>query len=498
MNFELPNWVRDAVFYQIFPDRFAKSERVERKGLHLEPWHTPPTSFGFKGGDLYGVVEHLDHLQELGINALYLTPIFASASNHRYHTYDYYNVDPLLGGNEALRTLLDECHARGMRVVLDGVFNHASRGFWQFHQTLENGAGSPYVDWFHFKEAALQGREPFSPYPTDEQYARMKAGETSQEVIGYNGWYNLPALPKFNTDTPAVREFLWGVAEHWMRFGIDGWRLDVAAEIDDDEFWREFRRRVRAINPQAYIVAEIWVESQRWLKGDQFDAVMNYPLTAAAMGFFGRSLSQEVFQTGEYHRYLKKLDSEEFSARLKYLLGLYDAEVNAALLNLLDSHDTPRFITTVGDDESAFEMAQLFLLTFPGAPCIYYGDEIGMKGASDPDCRRTFNWDSTSWDHLRLARVKAMVALRHQWAALHGGEVKILYAADGFFAFERRLGEERLWIAFNINEDERGFNAGEALGADLLYGTAGVQVENKQVRLTLPARSGVVFVVKSA
>ncbi|MPN01445.1 Neopullulanase 2 [bioreactor metagenome] len=192
------------------------------------------------------------------------------------------------------------------------------------------------------------------------------------------------------------------------------------------------------------------------------------------------------------------MDSEEFSARLKYLLGLYDAEVNAALLNLLDSHDTPRFITTVGDDESAFEMAQLFLLTFPGAPCIYYGDETGMKGASDPDCRRTFNWDSTSWDHLRLARVKAMVALRHQWAALRGGEVKILYTADGLFAFERRLGEERLWIAFNINEDERGFNAGEALGADLLYGTAGVQVENKQVRLTLSARSGAVFVVKSA
>ncbi len=156
--------MRDAVFYQIFPDRFAASARVAKPGP-LEPWDAPPTFFGFKGGDLLGIVERLDYLDELGITALYLTPIFSSASNHRYHTYDYYQVDPLLGGNDALRELLDAAHGRGMRVVLDGVFNHASRGFWPFHHVVETGAGSPYRDWFYLDEEALAAGRDLRPYP---------------------------------------------------------------------------------------------------------------------------------------------------------------------------------------------------------------------------------------------------------------------------------------------------------------------------------------------
>src|SRR5512136_3283707 len=165
MTITTPEWVKDAVFYQIFPDRFAKSTRV-KKPSNLEPWDTPPTIFGYKGGDLVGVAEKLDYLQDLGITAIYFNPIFASASNHRYHTYDYFAVDPILGGNAALRELLDEAHRRGIRVVLDGVFNHASRGFWQFHHTLENGGASPYVDWFHFDTDRLQGKKHFVPYPS--------------------------------------------------------------------------------------------------------------------------------------------------------------------------------------------------------------------------------------------------------------------------------------------------------------------------------------------
>ncbi len=256
---ETPAWVTDAIFYQIFPDRFARSERVPKQGLNLEAWEAPPTIHGIKGGDLLGVVEHLDYLQDLGVNALYFTPVFASASNHRYHTYDYYTVDPLLGGNAALRELLDEAHRRGMRVVLDGVFNHASRGFWQFHHTLENGAASPYVDWFHFDPDHLTGKRHWGAYPSPHEQ-RLIQEEGSLRAIGYEGWWNLPALPKFNTNTPAVREFLLGVAEHWTSFGIDGWRLDVPGEINDNSFWQEFRRRVRAINPEAYIVGEIWYD----------------------------------------------------------------------------------------------------------------------------------------------------------------------------------------------------------------------------------------------
>ena len=181
-----------------------------------------------------GIVEHLDYLDELGVNALYLTPIFASASNHRYHTYDYFAVDPLLGGDDALRELLDAAHDRGMRVVLDGVFNHTGRGFWPFHHVLEAGASSPYRGWFHFDEAGSS--RPAAGPPTRRR-------DRTRPTLGYAAWWGLPALPKLNTDEPEVREYLFGVAEHWLRFGIDGWRLDVPAEIDDEAFWQEFRRR---------------------------------------------------------------------------------------------------------------------------------------------------------------------------------------------------------------------------------------------------------------
>ncbi len=248
MTADTPAWVRDAVFYQIFPDRFAASERVHKPGP-MEPWDTPPTTHGFKGGDLVGIAERLPYLADLGVTALYLTPIFSSASNHRYHTYDYFTVDPLLGGNDGLRTLLDAAHARGMRVVLDGVFNHTGRGFWPFHHVLETGADSPYRSWFHVDEAFLAAGHRLHAYPPTEG---------RQTGLGYEAWWDLPALPKLNTDDPDVREYLFSVAEHWLRFGIDGWRLDVPAEIDDEAFWQEFRRRCRAIRPDAYLVGEIW------------------------------------------------------------------------------------------------------------------------------------------------------------------------------------------------------------------------------------------------
>src|SRR3954471_1904562 len=226
---DTPAWVRDAVFYQIFPDRFAASERVAKPGP-LEPWDASPTNDGFKGGDLLGIVEHLDHIAGLGVNALYLTPVFQSASNHRYHTYDYLAVDPLLGGDAALRELLDAAHARGMRVVLDGVFNHTGRGFWPFHHVVENGAASPYRRWFHFDQAALDRGVPILAYPGAENRATASAARAgtwrdrpSLERLGYQAWWDLPALPKLNTDDPGVREYLLSVAEHWIRFGIDGW-----------------------------------------------------------------------------------------------------------------------------------------------------------------------------------------------------------------------------------------------------------------------------------
>jgi cyclomaltodextrinase len=431
-SIQTPAWVSDAIFYQIFPDRFARSEQVP-KPSHLEPWDAPPTRHGFKGGDLLGVADRLDYLLELGVTAIYLNPVFQSTANHRYHTHDYYQVDPILGGNQALRFLLDRAHQRGMRVILDGVFNHASRGFFQFNHIAENGAASPYADWFIVKSYPLR------PY------------HSPKGKHGYEAWWNLPALPKLNVSTPAVREFLWDVATHWIEFGADGWRLDVPAEIDDDLFWQEFRRRVKAVNPEAYIVGEIWEDAPRWLQGDQFDAVMNYPLARACLGLFvgDKLLRKEVSRSG-YHQ-IDTLDARGFSNEIDRLLELYPRPVTEAQFNLLGSHDTPRFKTLARLDNSCYRLATLFQMTYPGAPSIYYGDEIGLEGRHDPDCRRGFPWDKRQWDLELWTDVQRCIALRKAYPALRHGEFAWLLSGDGIVAYVRSLGSEVVLIVLNSN-----------------------------------------------
>ncbi len=458
MPIETPHWVRDAVFYQIFPDRFARSGRVPAPGP-LEPWDAPPTGHGFKGGDLLGIADRLPYLADLGITALYLTPVFASASNHRYHTYDYMAVDPLLGGNDALRVLLDASHARGIRVVLDGVFNHTGRGFWAFHHVLENGEGSPYRDWFHFHPGALAGRRPFRPYPWPGDHDEWpvdpaaeptwdEKGDESFRRLGYRAWWGLAALPKLNTSNPAVREHLMTVAEHWLRFGIDGWRLDVPTEIRDEAFWQEFRRRCRAINPEAYIVGEIWHEAQDWLAGDRFDAVMNYPLAHAILGYAAQDHLDPVVvhRQYEYGRGTVVRDGAAFGVELERLMALYDPAVTHVQLNLLDSHDSPRFRTLAGRDTAAWRLATLLLATLPGAPCIYYGDEVGVEGDHDPDCRRSFPWDEAGWDRDGLAWTQAVLRMRHAAPVLRRGGFRAAGASGGALAYVRAGGGGELAV----------------------------------------------------
>lgn len=416
----------DAVFYQIFPDRFSSSPRVVKPGP-LEPWDSPPTTFGFKGGDLLGIVEHLDYLADLGVNALYLTPVFASASNHRYHTYDYFQVDPLLGGNDALRELLDACHGRDMRVVLDGVFNHSGRGFWPFHHVVENGAASPYVDWFYIDKGSLASGRPLRPYPA-----------ANERRLGYEAWWGLPALPKLNTNNPGMREHLMSAAEHWLRFGIDGWRLDVAAEIDAG-FWREFRQRVRAVNPDAYIVAEIWREEPGWVRGDTFDALMNYPLTEALLSFvtYGHLDMGVAATQNDYREFVRPINAQTFAGWLDRVMTIYPPRVRDAQLNLLGSHDTARFVTVAGGDRASLRLALLATMTLPGAPCIYYGDEVGVEGRQDPDCRRSFPWNEQAWDSSLRDFTKAAIALRHGHDVLRHGEYRTLAAAGMAVAYGR-------------------------------------------------------------
>jgi cyclomaltodextrinase / maltogenic alpha-amylase / neopullulanase len=504
-----PDWVQDAIFYQIFPDRFARSERNPARNLPFEPWDSPPTVHGFKGGDLYGVAEKLDYLKDLGVTALYLNPIFSSASNHRYHAYDYYSIDPILGGNEAFRELLEKAHQQNIRIVLDGVFNHPSRGFWQFHHVLECGEGSPYKDWFYFDPERLKGKKHWGAYPSPHE-VRALQHEDSLTAIGYRGWWNLPALPKFNTDTPAVREFLFGVAEHWVRMGIDGWRLDVPTEIDDDSFWQEFRRRVRAVNPEAYIVGEIWHESQRWLQGDQFDAIMNYDITKPVLGFFpGRHLDLRVLhQQSNYRGIRHPIDAHEFADRIDHNLRLYRPDITYAQLNLLDSHDTPRFLSCAGGDKDALKLAYLFMFTYPGAPCVYYGDEIGIDDEHQDNwrpecCRKSFPWEEDKWDKNLLTYVKEVIALRKQNPALRRGDFQRLWSTNGTYAFSRSLDGDTFVIGFNVSDSPQEAHVtyqrsspkdGANESPNVIFGAASdISVADGRLRFKLPARCGVVL-----
>jgi len=433
MDIYTPDWVRDAVFYQIFPDRFARSTRVAKPD-YLEAWDAPPTFRGYKGGDLYGIIERLDHIESLGANALYLTPIFQAASNHRYNTHDYYQVDPMLGGTAALRELLDACHARGIRVILDGVFNHAGRGFFPFHDLLETGPQSPYRDWFHIHSFPLNAYHPY-------------------QKPGYSGWWGLASLPKFNTTTPAVREFLWNVATYWLEFGVDGWRLDAPGEIDDDSFWQELRLRCRTINPETYLVGEVWGDARRWLQGDQFDAVMHYELTRVLFGFVAaETLNREQIGKGAY-RQIASLSAEEFGEAIDRLYGKYHPAVTDVQFTLLGSHDPARALTLFGEDESALRLALLFQMTYPGAPCIYYGDEIGLTGNHDPDNRRTMPWHTPkSWNTELFNYTQSLIRLRRKHTALRRGSFKPLLARDGIYAYARVLKDECWIVALNVNK----------------------------------------------
>jgi cyclomaltodextrinase len=477
-----PPWVADAIFYQIFPDRFATSARVRKPGA-LEAWDAPPTPHGFKGGDLLGVLERLDHIAALGANAIYLNPIFSSASNHRYHTFDYFQVDPLLGGTAAFRELLDAAHARGIRVVLDGVFNHASRGFWPFHHLMENGAQSPYADWF-----TVAGW-PLNAYAVDEK-------------PNYLAWWGLSPLPKLNVANEDVREYLLDVAEHWVEFGIDGWRLDVPTEIDDVQFWREFRRRVRRANPEAYLVGEIWQEAGEWLEGDRFDALMNYPFARTALGFCAAEALHGNVRVNEY--VLESLDAATALAQLTQQSTCYRSATVAAQLNLLGSHDTPRFLTLAEGDHSAVALATLLQMTLPGAPCVYYGDEIGMEGAADPDCRRAFPWLQEYWHQPTWDVVRRATALRHSEAALRRGALQPLAARVGCLAFLRRLEEasgDALVVAVNASRKTVRMEVELPLGLELseateLWDTSALppslstEGDSRRLRFDVGAREG--------
>ena len=402
-----PDWVKDAIFYQIFPDRFCRSERYRAVGKFV-PWNSRPTRENMFGGNLAGVEDKLKYIAGLGVNAIYLCPIFKSNSNHRYHTVDYFEIDPVLGTLKDFDRLVKKAHKLGLRVILDGVFNHCSRGFFQFNSLMELGQNSPYVDWFHVKGWPLNA---YSGKPN------------------YECWWNYPALPKFNTGCPDVREYLFSVGEYWTARGIDGWRLDVPNEIDDDSFWQEFRRRVKAINPEAYIVGEIWDAPERWLQGDQFDGVMNYLFRKAVMKF--------LFDE-------HPISTEEFCSRLREAFPEGRGDIP---MNLLGSHDTTRLRSQPRASWDRIRLALTLMFFLPGAPCVYYGEELGMEGGKDPDNRRSVPWEKLSQMQKEpvYALVKELTEMRKSSAVLRDGKLEIACNGDGFDV-KRTLGRESLTL----------------------------------------------------
>ena len=465
---KIPAWVQDTVFYQIFPDRFANGD-ASINPANVQPWGDPPTRHGFMGGDLRGVLHHLDYLQDLGINAIYFNPIFLAASNHRYNAFDYFQIDPKLGNLNDFHALVDAAHRAGIRIILDGVFNHCGRGFFAFSDLLENQAESPYRDWFHVKNF------PVSAYG-------------SHKNLNYEAWWGYSSLPKFNTSNPQVRKYIMNVSRYWIEQGADGWRLDVPNEIDDDPFWEEFRYNVRSVNPEAYLLGEIWDGNPRWVSPGHFDGLMHYPL-----------------RTSIFEYLAGKLDGAGFTNQVQEQMSRYSQKNVFAMYLLLGSHDTERVLTVLGGNLDKLRLAYLLLFSFPGAPAVYYGDEVGVEGGKDPDCRRAFPWDESSWNHELRAWLRQLIAHRRGSFALRRGEfVPLAQGSHGACAFARRADGHQMLTVANPSR----YKAHLEIPASALIASEGhvftspidrqqIAVTDGALRLTLPPVSGNWFAVHS-
>ncbi len=398
-----PDWLADAVFYQIFPERFANGD-PSLDPPDVQPWDAEPTRDNFLGGDLQGIIDHLDHIRSLGANALYLTPIFEARTNHRYDAVDYFAIDHRLGDLDAFTRLLDACHARGMRVVLDAVLNHCGDGHWAFRDVVEREAVSPYVNWF-----SVEG------FPV-----------TAEPEPNYRTCSGCAYLPKWNAYNPEVREHHFRVARYWIEQGIDGWRLDVPYFINHS-FWRQFRDVVKPLGEDLYIVAEEWRDPAEWLQGDIADGTMNYTVRDLVLGF-----------TAD-----RTLDAAGLAAGLNELRGRIPQGYHHGMLNLLGSHDTERVLTRHHDDTRAALLAYTLLFAAEGAPMLYYGDEIGMTGDNDPGCRAGMVWDQSRWNHAILGHVRDLAARRAAVPALRRGALQAVPIDADTVLLMRSLADSR-------------------------------------------------------
>lgn len=448
-----PEWVEKTVWYQIFPERFRNGTPDD--GRNVLPWGSDDLDGADKkfGGNLQGIIEKLDYIKEIGFNGIYMTPVFQSPSSHKYDTTDYYQIDPEFGDNKTFKDLVEKAHERDIKIMLDAVFNHCgySHPFWQ--DVVKNGKESKYYDCFFIEDDTppiVCGEEKDGCPP-----AFCKDG-LKFRTFGFT-----QTMPKWNTANPFVREYLMEVACYWIKeYNIDGWRLDVSNEVSHD-FWREFRKRVKAIKKDVYILGENWDDSYAWLQGDQMDSVMNYEFSSAVWSYFKNNK----------YKGLKK----DFRFAVGQLLTQYPKPLTKVMFNLLDSHDTARFLNLVKENHKLVKLAYLFLMTFPGSPSIFYGSEVGMSGGEHSN-RQCMVWDKKKWNTELYEFIKSIIQLRKDHPSFTGTNFEWVCTdeKEDILSYKKNCESETTYVFWNRGE------AGEVIEAPKeLRGTAAYDFESQ-------------------
>lgn len=395
---KVPEWVKDRIWYQIFPERFCNGN-PSRNNSHVKKWKSEPVKFfDWYGGDLEGIISKLPYLKELGINGIYLNPIFLSESNHKYDTIDYEIVDPQFGDDEVLKELVRKAHELGIVVMLDGVFNHCGRKHKIWLDVIEKGKNSEYFDWFYVNK-----------WPIDPEKRDTKDG-------AFFSFAFAAGMPKFNTNNPKVAEYIVNICKNWInKYEIDGIRFDVGNEVSHT-FLKYLNHELKTMKPDIYLMGEIWHDSEMFLKGDEYDAVMNYPLVNSVSEFW----------------YNDKFGRIDFEYAYNRCYNLYRKQQMEVAFNLFDSHDTDRIMNRVKGNFDKLYQQMVLLFTVAGSPCIYYGTEIGLEGGFDPDCRRCMPWEDIEKGKYtdRINMMKHLLYLRKTYDAFKEVEVEFVKDID--------------------------------------------------------------------
>ena len=418
-----PGWVNDTIWYQIMPDRFRRGD-MSPKRYPLRKWEDPKNIhfWDFYGGDLKGIAEKLPYLQELGITGIYMTPIFLSNSNHKYNTFSYDQIDPDFGTEEELIHLVDTAHALGIRVMLDAVFNHCGVEFEPWQDVLKKGPESRYWDWFFV-----------------QQWPLPKIVRGTQDKFYSFAFTGM--MPKLNTNNPEVMDYCLTRCKRWVeKWHIDGIRFDVGNEVSHS-FLKHLNRGLKALNPEIFLLGEIWHDSTPWLQGDEYDSTMNYPFLQCLNNF-----------------YLDGTDARELMYGLNRCYSMYPEQINLVLFNFLDTHDTMRVLTRCGGNTDRFFQQLTMLMTLPGSACIYYGTEIALEGGDDPDCRRPMPWHRIEQGECddALRETAQLIRLRKAYPQLRRGQILWRHYKDvpRLVCYGRRIDEDYV-IAIYINADSR-------------------------------------------